>query len=48
MDIRADDERWEASTIKEAVWVEARDDLAARHLVENASLKLRDVTPAVS
>lgn len=43
IDIRARDEKWEASTIKEAVWVEAIDELAARHLIERATFKMIEV-----
>jgi hypothetical protein len=39
IDIRSDDPKWAASTLKEPVWVEAPDDLAACHLVEGASLQ---------
>ena len=45
IDIRASDDNWAASTVKETVWVEARDDLAARRLVESATLKMVDVKP---
>lgn len=45
IDIRIDDEKWSTSMIQEAVWVEARDDLHARHLVEAATLKMVDVKP---
>lgn len=45
IDIRAGDEKWSASTIQEAVWVEARDDLHARHLVEAATFKMVDAKP---
>jgi hypothetical protein len=45
IDIRASDEKWQASTLKEPLWVEARDDLAARHLVEAATLTMVDVRP---
>ena len=45
IDIRAGDAKWAASALKEPVWVEARDDLAARHLVESATLKMIDVKP---
>jgi len=45
IDIRANDEKWSTSTVQEAVWVEARDDLHARHLVEASSLKMVDVKP---
>ncbi|MEH2488747.1 hypothetical protein [Bradyrhizobium sp. AZCC 2230] len=40
IDIRADDEKWAASNLKEAVWVEAPDEMAARHLVESATLRM--------
>ncbi|MBR0972308.1 hypothetical protein [Bradyrhizobium japonicum] len=43
IDIRANDEKWAVSTIREAVWVEARDDIHARHLVENATLKMAEM-----
>jgi hypothetical protein len=36
IDIRADDENWAASNLEEGVWVEARDDLDARHQIEAA------------
>lgn len=45
IDIRAGDEKWSASTIQEIVWVEARDELHARHLVEAATLKMVDLKP---
>jgi hypothetical protein len=45
IDIRSGDENWAASNLKEAVWVEAPDDLAARHLVEGATLKMLDFKP---
>lgn len=45
IDIRADDEKWSASTLQEPVWVEASDELHARHLVEAATLKMVDVKP---
>jgi hypothetical protein len=45
IDIRANDEKWAASNFKEAVWVEARDDLEARHLIEAATLKMQDFQP---
>ncbi|MGY3342026.1 MULTISPECIES: hypothetical protein [unclassified Bradyrhizobium] len=45
IDIRSGDEKWSASTIHESVWVEARGDLHARHLVEAATLKMIDVKP---
>ncbi|MDA9396393.1 hypothetical protein WN73_38430 [Bradyrhizobium sp. CCBAU 45394] len=45
IDIRANDEKWAASNLKEAVWVEAADEMAARHLVENATLRMVDFRP---
>jgi hypothetical protein len=45
IDIRASDEKWAASNLKETVWVEARDDLDARHLIETATLKMQDYQP---
>lgn len=45
IDIRANDEKWSASTLREVVWVEARDELHARHLVEAATLKMVDRKP---
>jgi hypothetical protein len=45
IDIRSADEKWAASDLKEPVWVEARDELTARHLVEGATLKMIDVQP---
>ena len=45
IDSRADDPKWATSTHKEGVWVEAPDDLAARHLVEGATLKMVDFQP---
>jgi hypothetical protein len=43
--VRTGDEKWAASNLKEAVWVEARDELTARHLVEGATLQMQDVQP---
>ncbi|MGY4234989.1 hypothetical protein ACVIIW_003936 [Bradyrhizobium sp. USDA 4449] len=43
---RSGDEKWSASTVQETVWVEARDDLHARHLVEAATLKMIDAKPS--
>jgi hypothetical protein len=45
IDSRGDDPKWAASTLKEAVWVDAPDGLAARHLVEGATLKVMDFRP---
>ncbi|MCW1994806.1 hypothetical protein [Bradyrhizobium diazoefficiens] len=45
IDIRVNDEKWAASNLKEAVWVEAADELAARHSVEAATLKMVDFRP---
>lgn len=45
IDIRANDEKWAASNLKEAVWVEARDEMEARHLVESATLQMVDFKP---
>jgi hypothetical protein len=45
IDIRANDEKWAASNLKEAVWVEANDEMAARHLVESVTLKMVDFKP---
>lgn len=45
IDIRANDEKWGASNLKEVVWVEARDEMEARHLVERATLQMQDVKP---
>lgn len=45
IDIRSNDPKWATSTLKEAIWVEAPDDLAARHLVEGATLKMVDFRP---
>lgn len=45
IDIRKDDEKGAASSLKEAVWVEARDDLDARNLLETATLKMMDFKP---
>jgi hypothetical protein len=45
IDIRANDEKWAASNLKEAVWVEATDEMAARHLVESGTLKMVDFKP---
>lgn len=42
---RLDDEKWAASNLKEPVWVAARDELAARHLVEGATLQMVSVQP---
>jgi hypothetical protein len=39
------DEKWAASNLKEAVWVEARDEMEARNLVEGATLQMQDVKP---
>jgi hypothetical protein len=44
-DIRVNDAKWAASNLKEAVWVEARDDLDARHLIEVATLRMQDFQP---
>ena len=45
IDIRSDDPKWTASTLKEMVWVEAPDDLTARRFVEGATLKMVDFKP---
>ena len=45
IDIRTNDEKWVTSTIQKTVWVEASDDLHARHLVENATLKMAERQP---
>ncbi|WP_271587640.1 hypothetical protein [Bradyrhizobium sp. CCBAU 53415] len=45
IDILSGDEKWSASTIQKTAWVEARDDLHARHLVEAATLKMVDAKP---
>jgi hypothetical protein len=45
IDIRANDEKWGASNLKEVVWAEARDEMEARHLVERATLQMQDVKP---
>lgn len=45
LDIRSSDPKWAASELKEPVWVEAPDGLAARHLVEGATLKMMDFRP---
>jgi hypothetical protein len=45
IDIRVNDEKWAASNLKEAVWVEARDEMEARNLVEGATLQMQDVKP---
>lgn len=42
---RRSDPKWAASTLQEAVWVEARDDMDARHMVESATLKMVDFKP---
>lgn len=42
---RLEDEKWAASNLKEAVWVDARDELDARHKVESATLKMVDRKP---
>ncbi|WP_234682998.1 hypothetical protein [Bradyrhizobium monzae] len=44
-DTRENDEKWAASNLKEAVWVEAADKMAALHLVESATLRMVDFNP---
>lgn len=45
IEIRASDDKWAASNLKEAVWVEAPDELTARHSVEAATLRMVDFKP---